>query len=272
MSKKWLDNKTIVITGASSGIGKELTKLFIAKNNCHVIGIARSKDKMEKLIAELGEKAINFEYRLFDVSIEQNWIDFAENLNKPIDLLINNAGMLYKFDNFLNVPISIGKQIMDTNFYSVVYGCKHILPKINKRGGVVNICSSDALLSVAGTNYYAASKGAVKSFTQSLAGEFPNCYIGCVFPGFTDTDIFRDVQFNNKEMRLLKKFISPCNKISTKIYNAILKRKVYKVVGYDAKFFSFLAKSNPSSGAAFINKILEKSKLDVFSSVTNKNR
>ena len=271
MGKKWLNNKTIVITGASSGIGKELTKLFIKQNNCHVIGVARSQEKIEKLIAELGNYANKFEYRLFDVGVQQNWEDFAKSINKPIDLLINNAGMFYKFDNFLNVPLQTGKQIMDTNFYSVVYGCKHMLPKINKNGGIVNICSSDALIAVAGTNYYAASKGAVKSFTQSLAGEFSNYYIGCMLPGFTDTDIFRDVQFNNKEARLLKKFISSCSKISKKIYNAILKRKQYKVVGYDAKFFNFLAKTNMANGAKLINGVLQKTKLDIFSTVKYKN-
>lgn len=272
MNKKWLNNKTIVITGASSGIGKQLTKLFIINNNCHVIGVARSKDKMEKLVAELGDKASNFEYRLFDISIEQNWVEFAKSLTKSVDLLINNAGMFYKFDNFLNVPLETGKQIIDTNFYSVVYSCNNLLPKLSINGGVVNICSSDALVAVAGTNYYAASKGAVKSFTQSLMGEFPNYYIGCMFPGFTDTDIFRDVQFNNKEARLLKKFISPCNKISKKIYNAILRRKQYKVMGYDAKFFNFLSKHNPAGGAQLINNILQKTKLDIFSSIQHKTK
>lgn len=270
MGKKWLNNKTIVITGASSGIGKELTKLFIKQNNCHVIGVARSKDKMEKLVEELGESAKNFEYRLFDVGVEQNWVDFASSLTQPIDLLINNAGMFYKFDNFLNIPVEVGKQIVDTNFYSVVYGCKHIITKLSQSSGVVNICSSDVLLSVAGTNYYAASKGAVKSFTQSLAGEFPGLYIGCICPGFTDTDIFREVQFNKKEARLLKKFISPCAKIGKKIYDAILRRKPYKVVGYDAKIFNFLAKTNSVNGAKLINGVLQKSNLYIFSTIQYK--
>lgn len=269
MKKTWIDNKTVVITGASSGMGKELVKLFVNNNNCKVIGIARNQEKMEKLVSELGDKKTNFEYRLFDVSCCQEWQNFASEFEK-IDLLINNAGMFYGFENFLSVGIENGKRIMDTNFYSVVYGCQTFLPKISSNGGVVNICSSDALLAVAGTNYYASSKGAVKSFTQSLMGEFPNKYISCIFPGFTDTDIFRNVDFTNKEARLLKKFISKCPKISKKIYKSIIKRKKYLVVGYDAKIFKLLSGFGALGGAKIINGVLNKTKLDMFSKIQYK--
>lgn len=267
MKKNWIDNKTIIITGASSGMGKELVKLFINNNNCKVIGVARSKEKMEKLVEELGGKKENFSYYLFDVSDYEAWQNFASSLTQKVDLLINNAGMFYGFENFLSVGIDNGKRIMDTNFYSVVYGCQTFLPQMDNNGGVVNICSSDALLAVAGTNYYASSKGAVKSFTQSLIGEFPKKYIACVFPGFTDTEIFRNVEFTTKEARLLKKFISKCPKISKKIYKAILKRKRYLVVGYDAKIFRFLSKCGGNGGAKLINSILNKTKLEMFSKI-----
>lgn len=262
--KKWIDGKTIVITGASSGIGKELAKLFITKNNCRVIGVARNKEKMEKFVAELGESAKNFEYKLFDVSQEQNWIDFASSLQTSVDMLINNAGVFYKFDNFLNVPAEQGKKIMDINFYSVVYGCRSFLPITNC---IVNICSSDALLSVAGTNYYGASKCAVKGFTQSLVSEFPKKYIACILPGFTKTELFRDIDFTSKEARLLNKFTSTCEKISKKIYKSIIKKKRYKVIGYDAKIFNLLSKLNANGGAKLVNSILQKTKLDMFSTI-----
>lgn len=269
MNKKWLNNKTIVITGASSGIGKQLTKLFITKNNCKVIGIARNKQKMEALVLELGDYAKNFEYKLFDVGIEQNWIDFANSLTEPVHLLINNAGIFTKFDNFLSIGIQKGKQVMDINYYSVVYGCNYLIKKVD--AGIVNICSSDALLPVAGTNYYSASKHAVKGFTLSIASEFKNKYIGCILPGFTDTDIFRDIDFTTKETKLLKRFISPCDKISKKIYKAIIKQKRYKVIGYDAKLFNLLSKMNISGGTRLVNGVLQKTKLNMFSTIVDKN-
>ena len=66
--KNWLKDQTIVITGASSGIGRELSKLFIEKTGAHVIGIGRSEEKMKNFVAELGEKSELFSYELFDVS------------------------------------------------------------------------------------------------------------------------------------------------------------------------------------------------------------
>ena len=58
----WIDNKTVVITGASAGIGKGVTETLIKKHNCKVIGIARSQEKTEKFVEELGEYAKNFSY------------------------------------------------------------------------------------------------------------------------------------------------------------------------------------------------------------------
>ena len=270
MKQNWLYGKTIVITGASSGIGKELTKLFIMQNNCYVIGVARSEQKMQKLIAELGDKADNFEYSLFDVGDAQKWQEFAQQISRPIDLLINNAGMMHKFDNFLNIDISDGKRVIDTNFYSVVYGCKTFLPLVENNGGVVNICSSDALLAVAGTSYYAASKGAIKSFTQSLMGEFPNHYISCVFPGFTATDIFRDIKFNSSDASSFKRLVSPCDKTAKTIYKSILRKKKYCVVGTDAKMFNFLSKTKLGGGEKLVNGVLQKSKTNLFSTIQYK--
>lgn len=268
--KNWLDNKTVIITGASSGIGKELTKLFISKNNCKVIGVARNEQKMKQFVEELGNMAANFSYELFDVSDEAKWKEFAGKVDS-VDLLVNNAGIFYKFDNFLNIDEKQGEQIMNVNFYSVVYGCRNFLPKLSQKGGIVNICSSDALLSVAGTNYYAASKGAVKCFSQSLAYEFPKKYIACMFPGFTKTELFRDIDFTAKETRLLNLFMSTSEKIAKKIYRAIRKRKKYKVVGYDARIFNMFSKLNSNGGAKLINGVLKKTKLDMFSTITNEN-
>ena len=267
--KNWLDGKTIIITGASSGIGKELTKLCL-KNNIRVIGVARNREKMEQFAnsLEFGKELFSFE--LFDVSDQSEWKKFTEKLqkdNKQIELLINNAGIMPKFDNFLHIDLEAGKKVMDINFYSVVYGTYYILPLTQGKGGVANICSSDALLGVGGTNYYAASKGAVKSFTQSLRYEFPNKYVSIIFPGFTDTNIFKNVEASPKDLRRMKKLMSPADKIAKKIYKAIRRRKKYKVVGYDAHAFSILSRFFPKSGATLINNILRDAKVDMFAGV-----
>ena len=267
--KNWLVDKTVIITGASSGIGKELTKLCL-QNGTKVIGVARNKEKMENFANSIQDNKELFSYEFFDVSDNSAWQNFAKKLEKEntgVDLLVNNAGIMPKFDNFLNIDLDTGKKVMDINFYSVVYGTYNILPLTSAVGGVVNICSSDALLSVAGTNYYGASKGAVKCLTQSLRYEFPNKYIGIVFPGFTDTNIFANVGASEKDQKRMKKLMSPADKIAKKIFKAILKKKKYKVVGYDAHAFSMLSRWFPKGGATIVNDILRDAKVDMFSGV-----
>ena len=94
---KWIDNKTVIITGASSGIGKMLAERLMKEHNCTVIGVARSEKKMLNFVEELGDYAKLFSYKLFDVSSYDNWQNFhdylVENNIKP-DVLINNAGVL----------------------------------------------------------------------------------------------------------------------------------------------------------------------------------
>ena len=66
MSKKWLKNKTVIISGASGGIGFNVAKLLIEKYNCKIIGICRNKEKMEKAISTIKEGKENFSYWFWD--------------------------------------------------------------------------------------------------------------------------------------------------------------------------------------------------------------
>ena len=121
MEKCWLDNKKVLITGASSGLGRELTKILILKHNCIVIGIGRSEDKFRSLELELKEKKQNLIYYLLDVSKEDSWVFLSKNDNvQDIDILINNAGILPPFENFSNfvdksINTNSAESILDIN-------------------------------------------------------------------------------------------------------------------------------------------------------------
>ena len=102
MVKCWFDYSTVIITGASSGLGKEIARRLVTEHNCRVIGIARSEDKLKKLSEELGSKSYLFSYRTFDVSHKEKWDELAQQLkndNVQVDMLINNGGILPRFDN-----------------------------------------------------------------------------------------------------------------------------------------------------------------------------
>ena len=128
MKKSWLYNKTVVITGASGGLGFSIAKRLILEYNCKIIGIARNEAKILKSIESLGEKKYNFSYRLFDVSIKENWLSFYNYLvenNIEIDMLINNAGFMLPFSTFDKYTDKEIDEIIYTNFISNVIDFLH---------------------------------------------------------------------------------------------------------------------------------------------------
>ena len=106
----WIYGKTVLITGASSGLGRAMTVRLIKEHNCKVIGIGQSEPKMKSLIDELSYQKDAFTYQLFDVGVKKNWEIFSEKIlanNINIDILINNAGILLPLTN----PIIIVKKL-----------------------------------------------------------------------------------------------------------------------------------------------------------------
>lgn len=273
MGQCWIDNKTVVITGASAGIGKGITEKLIKKHNCKVIGIARSKEKTEKFVEELGEYAKNFSYKLFDVSVKENWFEFADYLKendiKP-DVLINNAGILPKFNKTQNYSIEEIESVMNINFYSAVYSINALLPMIleSSTPAVINVASSAALMSLAGTSTYSASKGALKSFTESLREELRGkCYVTVICPGFTKTDIFRNQENTGKGEKMINAISTDCDRMVNMIVNGIENKKELMVFGFDAQFMKIFGRITPVTGGRLFSAVMKASKLPLFDNV-----
>ena len=178
MSTCWLQGKTVVVTGASGGMGAGIAATLIKKHDCTVIGVARNEKKMLKFIEELGPQyASKFSYKLFDVSVRENWESFAEELKADgtkVDVLVNNAGILPKFKRFDRYSYDEIERAMNINFFSCVYSVKTMLPMLleSSTPAIIDIDSSAALMTLAGTSMYSASKAARKGFTEALRVEF----------------------------------------------------------------------------------------------------
>lgn len=271
--KNWLKDKWIVLSGASSGIGRELCKILIERFGAKVFGIGRNEEKMLSLKNELGENAERFDYALFDVSKREEWEHFKarllQNNIKPC-LLINNAGAFTTFNTILKTPAETFKRIMQTNYFSIVYAVETFSPILvgdeKHKPAIVNIASSASLCTVAGTAAYSASKAAVKSYTEALAlEEKGGKYVGLICPGTTATDLF-DGDKNTKDSAL--RFIAmPAQKMAKKIAKKILKKKRRAVVGWDAKLMNFTTKIMPVKGLFLIRGVMKASKSKVFTEV-----
>ena len=263
--KMKLQGKTIVLTGASSGIGREMTRLFVTRYGANVIGIGRNEEKFKRLKEELGEK---FDYVLFDVSVRGNWLNFAEQLQEKgqtIDLLINNAGVFPPFAKLKDVPSERVEQVFQTNFFSMVYAVETMRPLIKKGGGIVNTCSSSALCTVVGAGAYSASKAAIKAYTEGLILEERDKYIGVIYPGTTATELFREnEQTKNSAFDYIA--MKP-QKMAKKMVKKIVKKSKRAVLGWDAKLMNWTAKLCPVKGLAIICWVMKASKSKVFENV-----
>lgn len=269
---KWLDKKTVIVTGASSGMGKDITKRLIMEKDCKVIGIARSEKKMEALVDELGMYSDKFSYKLFDVSDKDNWTEFAEYLRENDihpDVLINNAGILPRFSRFDKYSIEEIESAMQINFFSCVWAMHTLLPILleSDEPAIINVDSSAALMALAGTSVYSASKAALKSLTEALREELRGkCYVGIVCPGFTKTDIFRNQHADGGE-KAFDMISTPCDKMVNWIMSGIGRKKELMVLGKDAVAMDIFGRLLPVTGSRLFSQVMKISKLPLFDEV-----
>lgn len=272
----WLKDKTVVVTGASGGMGAGIAATLIKKHNCTVIGVARSEPKMLKFIDELGEAyASKFSYKLFDVSVKENWESFAEELNAngtKVDILINNAGILPKFKRFDRYSYEEIERAMNINFYSCIYSTKTLLPMLleSSSPAIINIDSSAALMTLAGTSMYSASKAALKGFTEALRVEFADkMYVSLVCPGFTKTDIFRDqgTESNDKGQKIMDMISTDCDIMVKRIMRGIENKYPMQVRGLDAHAMSIANRIAPVYGSKLFSSVMRMANVDIFKEV-----
>lgn len=271
MTKCWFDYKTVIVTGASSGIGKLLAEKLIREHGCNVIGIARTESKLATFKEDLGQFSHKFTYFAFDVSDKDKWTSLAAELEEKaiqVDILVNNAGILPKFDRFENYTLEEIDKAMQINFYSAVYSMNALMPHILKSdcAAIINVASSAALCSLAGTSVYSASKAALKSFTDAVREETRGrCYIGLICPGFTKTDIFRSQKESSSNSQKAMDMVSTsCDRMVRLIIDHIWNKKEDSVFGVDAHLMDIGNKLLGTLCSNIAGKVMKLSGLEMF--------
>lgn len=185
--------KTVLITGTSSGIGKE-TALFFAKNNWNVIATMISLHDAADLI----ETSNVFCYEL-DVTSTESITKAKEDILKThptIDVVINNAGLGYRSFVELSEDVKI-QTIVDVNLLGVVKVCRAFIPvfRAQNKGQFINITSIAGLVNLPLGNFYHATKQAVESFSECMAYELKefNISVATVQFGNTSTGFQKNV-------------------------------------------------------------------------------
>lgn len=195
--KRVLKGKTVVITGASSGIGRAAAMAF-AENGANLVLAARREDVLENVAAEckaFGVKTIAVKTDVTDAEAMKRLADAAAEFGNTIDVWINNAG-IGSVGEFTQTPVTAHQRVIETNLMGYIHGAHAVLPYFKKQqyGVLINTNSLGAWIAQPYSVAYAASKYGLRGFSEALRGElikFPQIYICDLFPGFIDTPGFQ---------------------------------------------------------------------------------
>lgn len=252
-----LKDKTVVVTGAGSGIGRALA-------------LALTKEGANLALSDINEDALGATVTLcrqvsdsqkisqdkLDVSDRQAFFSYAEKVVQEfgeVHGVINNAGVAVMCD-IEDVEFDDFEWIMGINFWGMVYGTKAFLPHLRKSSPsfVLNISSIFGIVAAAGNGTYNASKFAIRGFTEALRQELVDTDITVisVHPGGINTSI-ADVarlrgDYDKDDVENFKKILVHSPEFAAKtIVNGIKKQKNRVLIGYDAKLLDFFQRLMP---------------------------
>ncbi len=206
-----LENKVVLLTGASSGIGYSIGRLF-AQEGAKVIAMARRADRLEELKAQTQEFSGEVIPMQGDVSSQED-IDrvIGETLERfgRIDVLINNAGVLDNYQSAGAVEDEIWQRVLDVNITGVMRMTRGVLPSMieHQKGVIINTASVGGFHGMRGGLGYVASKHAVVGMTKNIGYTYIDDGIRCVgvAPGSYETEIGGTVK--NPDMKTLEKLM-----------------------------------------------------------------
>ena len=250
-----------VVTGAASGIGRALSQQLAAAGSALAIadvneaGLQQTAQSLDKTSARVTTHVV-------DVAKEDHVKSFAGEVKARhgrVTLLINNAGVSLHGD-FEEISLDDFRWLMDINFWGTVYGVKHFLPMLKRepRAHIVNLSSVFGIIAPAGQAPYAASKFAVRGFTEALRHELAgnSVTVSCVHPGGIRTPIARHSRLGAatppaKREENIARFErlarTPPEKAAAAILRGVERRRGRILIGVDAYVIDVLQRLRPTS-------------------------
>lgn len=248
---KYFDQKTIWITGASSGIGEALTKA-LSRFDCKLLISSRQVDELERVKTECGDCLAQIVILQLDLAASGSIMsktDEALNLVGNIDILINNGGIGQR-DTALGTSMDVHRQIMEVNYFGTIGLTQALLPKMikNNSGHIVTISSAVGILSTPKRSGYAASKHALHGYFDALRAEHhdDSIKVTLICPGWINTNfsiaaLKGDGTSQNFKDKTHEKGM-PAATFAKKALKAIAARKQESYIGGFLEVFGIYAK------------------------------
>lgn len=260
-----IENKTILVTGAGSGIGKEIV-LALLEKGAKIAAVDLREAALQELKETVGANADRVSTHVADISNKSE----VEALPKDviakqgnIDGVINCAGIIQPFVRVNDLDYDAINKVMNVNFFGTLYVVKTFLPELLKRpeAHIVNVSSMGGFLPVPGQSVYGASKAAVKLLSEGLYAELAdtNVRVSVVFPGATATNISNNsgvkaptgAESDSKKQDFP---MLPASEVAKIIISGIEKNKLQIFTGKDSKLMNTLYRLNPVFATNLIAK------------------
>lgn len=251
-----------VVTGAGSGIGKQLS-LQLAKHGAQLAIADINAENLADTEQQLVNSGATVKATVLDVSERDAVFHFAKDTRShfgKVNLVINNAGVALSSGTLSETNIDDFEWLMSINFSGVLYGTKAFLPILDQAewGHIVNISSLFGLIGVAEQSHYNASKYAVRGMTEALRHELDdsNSHISCtsVHPGGIKTGIARHARISKEpegdnqilHARFEELANTTAESAALQILQAVVKNKRRLLIGRDAKFIDWCQRHFPN--------------------------
>jgi len=260
-----VSSKTLVVTGAGGGVGRELVKELV-KRNVKVAAI----DVNEKALEETHQAVDNSKNVTLHKVDLTDYDAVAKAANEiiekygAVDGIINNAGIIQPFVHINDLDIKRIQLVMNVNFYGTLHMVKAFLPHLMQReqAHILNVSSMGGFLPVPGQVAYGASKAAVMLLSEGLYSELlhTDVNVTVVFPGGISTNIAKnsgieDMDISAADEKTAKLLLTP-NEAAVQIIEAMESNKCRVYIGKDSKLMNFLFKYMPKFALKTINKML----------------
>lgn len=198
-----LENKSVVVTGASSGMGRSMVELFV-KEGASVVAVARREARLQELKESLKDAPGKIEIFVADVSRRENneaMIDFAVEKFGKLDVLVNNAGIMDDMGPIGDLKDEKYEQVMAVNVYGPMCAMRRAVTVFQAQGtggSIINVASMGAKKTIAGAAY-CASKAALTALSQNTAFMYAPQKIRCnvIAPGAIRTEIAGSIGIPN---------------------------------------------------------------------------
>lgn len=204
--KLQLENRTAIVTGAGSGIGRAIAKRFTDEGASVVIADIRSDtgEKVEEEIKKAGHKALFVETDVSKSGDVENMVDKTMKEFGKVDILVNNAGLLIK-KPILEMTEEDWDRVLDINLKGAFLCIKHTVKYMieQKKGKIINMASMGAKIGLHNDCGYCASKGGLMSLTTSLGIDLAplGINVNAIGPGVIDTPMVNDVATQGEDFK-----------------------------------------------------------------------